>query len=92
MSTIMKSRLKEIVREEIQSIVSEAEKYWMGEVPKQDDFNNPIKDTFVDGKTKMGPWAIMGDYSFKKWGVGLGMGKGQKYQKQPDGKWLKIEG
>lgn len=66
--------------------------YWIGEVPMYDDFDLPIGKTFIDGRTKSGPWAIMQPKSFAKYGVGLGTGKGQKYEKQPDGKWLKIEG
>ena len=32
----------------------------------------------VDGRTKMGPWANMCREHFKKFGVGLGLGKGQE--------------
>jgi len=35
--------------------------------------------SFVDGKTKMGPWAIMDGKCHASHGVGLGTGKGQKY-------------
>lgn len=31
-----------------------------------------------DGRTKMGPWAYMCEEHFKQYGVGLGLGKGQK--------------
>lgn len=31
-----------------------------------------------DGKTTMGPWAYMCEKHFKKYGVGLGLGKGQE--------------
>jgi len=34
---------------------------------------------FVDGKTRMGPWANMCLPCYRKVGVGLGVGKGQKY-------------
>ena len=34
---------------------------------------------YIDGKTKIGPWAYMCLSCFKKYGVGLGVGKGQKY-------------
>lgn len=44
---------------------------------------------FVDGKTKMGPWAVMCPKAFRTYGVGIGLGKGQKY----DGKTReKIDG
>jgi len=35
--------------------------------------------SFVDGKTKMGPWALMCSECFKEIGIGTGVGKGQKY-------------
>ena len=34
---------------------------------------------FVDGKTTSGPWALMCPECFEHYGVGLGSGKGQKY-------------
>lgn len=34
---------------------------------------------YVDGKTIHGPWALMCASCFKKHGIGLGIGKGQKY-------------
>ena len=34
---------------------------------------------FVDGKTRMGPWANMCMPCFKHVGVGLGVGRGQRY-------------
>lgn len=35
---------------------------------------------YVDGKTRMGPWAEMCLPCHKKNGVGLGTGKGQQYE------------
>jgi hypothetical protein len=67
-------------------------KYWLGKVPSRDDFGKIIMDIFIDGKTKMGPWAFMTPLSFEMHGIGLGLGLGQKYKMQHDGKWLKIEG
>ena len=68
------------------------ERYWSGPVKLHDDFGVPIVGTFIDGRTKQGPWAIMTLTSFKQHGVGLGTGLGQKYQIQEDRRWLKIEG
>ena len=68
-------------------------KYWMGTVSSLDDFGRPITNTFYDSKTVMGPWATMAPLSWFDHGVGkLGMGYGQKYEKQNDGRWLKVEG
>lgn len=68
------------------------DKFWMGEVPETDDFSDPIKDEFIDGKTRMGPWALMSKNSFKQHGVGIGQGKGQLYKKESNGQWKKIKG
>lgn len=71
-------------------------RYWTGPVPKVDDFGSPITDEFIDGKTRSGPWATMSPESFAKYRMArdgsLGMGLGQRYKLQPDGKWLKVEG
>jgi hypothetical protein len=68
-------------------------KYWTSSVGEFDDFGLKIHDFFYDGKTKMGPWAIMTPLSWHTYGVGqTGTGYGQKYKKQPGGKWLKVEG
>jgi hypothetical protein len=67
--------------------------YWVGKVGLHDDFGDPITTTFIDGRTVMGPWAIMSPMSWVVNGVGrLGTGFGQKYEKQDGGKWLKVEG
>jgi hypothetical protein len=67
--------------------------YWVGAVGEFDDFGCRISDEFIDGKTIMGPWANMSPVSWRQNGIGrLGTGYGQRYKKQPDGKWLKVEG
>ena len=35
-----------------------------------------------DCKTKMGPWANLCDACFKIYGIGLGLGKGQRMETQ----------
>jgi hypothetical protein len=46
----------------------------------------------IDGKTREGPWANMTPESWRKHGVGqFCTGYGQRYQKQPDGKWLEVD-
>lgn len=67
--------------------------YWTGEVPQLDDFGAPIGDVFYDAKTRRGPWGIMSHGSFVREGYSkLGPGYGQKYKRQPNGRWLKIKG
>lgn len=69
-------------------------RYWLGSpIGERDDFGAPYKDVMIDGKTKQGPWACMTEESWKEHGLGLlGTGLGQKYQRQEDGRWLKVEG
>lgn len=69
--------------------------YWLSPVGEQDDFNRQIGDVVIDGKTRHGPWALMSEESWViETGTGgkLGLGLGQKYAHQPDGRWLKVEG
>lgn len=69
-------------------------KYWMGDPGARDDFGMPIRGEFIDGKLiNQSSWAIMVPGSWRKHGVGrFGTGYGQKYRKQKDGRWLKVEG
>lgn len=70
-------------------------KYWLSYVGETDDFGDTVSDIIIDGKTKDGPWALFTPASYEKhamWPGAFGTGIGQKYQKQADGKWLKIEG
>ena len=47
---------------------------WYGILPKSCDIcKRPLKKIFIDGRTKMGPWAIMCNNCFKEHGVGLGI-------------------
>jgi hypothetical protein len=67
--------------------------YWLSPLGDRDDFGQKYKNTMIDGKTIMGPWANMTLESFRKYGTGrLGTGFGQRYAKQEDGRWLKVEG
>jgi hypothetical protein len=84
--------LKDIVVHEMEQ-ANMKKVYWTGHLESEDDFGDPIVDEFIDGKTVFGPWAIMTPHTFKIKGVGqLGTGLGQRYVKQRDGKWLKVEG
>lgn len=71
--------------------------YWLSPLGGFDDFGVPYDlepgGIMYDAKTRHGPWANMTPSSFHLEGCGrLGPGFGQKYQLQPDKRWLKIEG
>lgn len=42
------------------------------------DFCNISTPAMIDGKTKMGPWANMCNKHYAMYGVGLGLGLGQR--------------
>jgi hypothetical protein len=74
-------------------VTSAVNRFWTGDVPAKDDFGMTINDEFIDGKTRSGPWATMTPMSWRAMGIGmLGLGRGQRYRKQADGRWLKVEG
>lgn len=63
----------------------------VGAVPTE-HYNIAEKGEFVDGRTVYGSWANMCLTCHRKYGVGLGTGKGQRYTRQADGRWLKTGG
>jgi hypothetical protein len=71
------------------------QKFWMGSVPEfcQVTPSLRIVDRMVDGRVPgHGSWANMHPTTFRRLGGRIGPGNGQLYAKQPDGRWLKIEG
>lgn len=73
--------------------MTEPQKFWTGKVNEVDDFGKPIGSVFIDGKTTCGgQWGIMSQASHRRHGVGIGTGLGQVYEKQADGRWLKVRG
>jgi hypothetical protein len=63
--------------------------------PHQCDIcENKIKNVMYDAPTKMGPWANMclSCWVRHRRYPTLGTGRGQMYEKQPDGRWLKVSG
>ncbi|MHA2384155.1 MAG: hypothetical protein ACXACT_16400 [Candidatus Thorarchaeota archaeon] len=66
--------------------------YWLGNIDTCNICPTKITTTFIDGKTTMGPWAILCPQCHKDVGYGLGTGLGQRYVLQEDGRWLKVEG
>lgn len=68
--------------------------YWKGSDPVHCDLcQRPLGNSFIDGAVKpQGSWAILDLKCHRIHGVGLGTGKGQLFQRQADGRWLKTEG
>lgn len=66
---------------------------WSSPVKSHDDFGIPIRDVFIDGRTTSGQWAIMTPSSWERHGVWkLGTGFGQKYQRDAEDRFVKVEG
>ena len=73
--------------------------FWTGDAPVRCQVcrhrlgRDQGKAEFVDGKMVSGPWGIMCASCHSENGVGLGMGKGQKYRQAADGHlWIKVNG
>lgn len=67
--------------------------YWQSPAPDVCDVcQKPIEDVFSDMKTVLGPWGCLCPRCVPLVGAGYGIGRGQQYTKQPDGKWLKTQG
>ena len=66
--------------------------HWIGNVPEKCQMcGDKVIDRFIDGATKLGPWAIMCKECHKRNGRGIGVGKGQRYQLM-QGQWRKVKG
>jgi hypothetical protein len=71
------------------------QKFWTGSAPHHCDICGEILSTaFVDGKWQGRAWANMcvECHGGSQGGGQLGLGIGQKYEKQEDGRWLKTGG
>lgn len=68
--------------------------FWAGNPPRKDDFGDSIIAEFIDGR--MGgatAWATFTPGSWRRFGCGrLGEGYGQRYRKDEEGRWRKVEG
>jgi hypothetical protein len=67
--------------------------YWVSPAPTNCDCCGiPIHNEFVDGATVYGPWANLHPVCHKRIGKGLGKGLGQRYERQPDNRFMRVEG
>lgn len=68
------------------------EKKWQGPLPNACDICNKKLiqcSSFIDGATTSGPWGNMCPSCFALHGIGIGPGRGQRYE-VPSG--IKLEG
>lgn len=71
---------KDILRHSLELQEAYNIKTWHSVMPKNCDMcHKPITNKFIDGRTSLGPWAIMCSMCHDRYGVGLGLGKGQEY-------------
>ena len=57
-----------------------AKKKWAGQPPTVCELcGGPFEGVFIDGRTQGGPWGLLCAGCHALHGVGLGLGKGQKY-------------
>jgi hypothetical protein len=70
-------------------------RFWMGGSPTRcDACEAALRGVFYDAATRFGAWGILCP-TCHVFGPGLGRtgsGRGQKYERQDDGRWLKTEG
>jgi hypothetical protein len=67
-------------------------RYWHGDIPVRcETCDVPITTSFSDCATPHG-WANICNVCVTLQKCTYGIGRGQKYEKQPDGKWLKTKG
>lgn len=67
---------------------------WAGPAPANCEVTGqPITDRFVDGVVvRSGAWASMHPDTHATLGNGFGIGRGQLFERQPNGTWLCMKG
>jgi len=69
------------------------QRVWIGRPPDHCDICKvPFENVFIDGKTKHGSWGNLCSECHELEGVGFGTGRGQKYELNEFGEWIKTEG
>ena len=65
---------------------------WFGDITVCDFCKGPFRGDVMYDANLGGPWGNVCQRCFDMHGCRLGTGFGQKYEKQKDGKWLKVGG
>jgi len=69
------------------------QKYWLAPVPAKCEISGcEFNGVMYDAKIPGGGWANIAFETFTRLGCSLGVGRGQKYRKQDDGRWLCVAG
>lgn len=67
-------------------------KYWVGDTPRMCDMcREPFTDEFSEC-AMYGVWGCFCPRCVRRYELSYGMGKGQRYTKQADGRWMKTAG
>lgn len=68
--------------------------YWLGHLSDACQLcERPYNGIMYDcSLPQNGMWANICQICFRKTGSALGVGRGQEYQRQKDGRWLKVKG
>ena len=79
----------------LKDLVPSPSKAWRGDLPDtcqlcRRAFGLGHADTFIDGATRLGPWGYMCAVCHASQGLGLGIGLGQAFRLQPDGRWAQM--
>lgn len=72
-------------------MLEKPKRYWQGSWPLICDLcKAEITTCFIDGKTAMGPWGILCPECHAEHGIGLGTGRGQRYEREGE-RFAKVE-
>jgi hypothetical protein len=66
--------------------------YWSGRLNACDVCGGSFNKRMYDCVTRQGPWGNLCHGCWCVHGRPLGLGRGQKYELQKDGRWLKVDG
>lgn len=66
--------------------------YWSGPLKACGICGDEFGSVMYDARTKQGPWGNLCEGCFNAYGVGVGIGRGQKYERQESGRYMCVAG